>query len=455
MAVASGRAGGARASVPSRVVGTLSMARLPSRVDIKAKKRLLDDFFRIDEVELSHELFAGGMSPVLRRLVFDRGDAVAALLFDVDRRMMILVNQFRLPTMAAGAHRGWILETIAGVVQSGETPEECLIREVREEAGYEIKDFAHIATFFSSPGGSSERIFLYFAEVRVTDKTSPGGGLAPTQSDVEDIDTVEMTATDFYRRLDAQEFEDPKIIIAGQWFRGQFGQLAAEIDRQKSRTYRFRLKGTRKIIGVKTGDIVATRDVDVWVNPENTDMQMDRFFGRSISAAIRHGGARKAANGTIADDTIGKALAEAMNGRGFVRPAVVLETVPGALAETNNVQRLFHVATVQGAIGGALKTSSSTIAECMDRVLQEIHFWRRARSALVPLLGGGQGGLPVIEVAPILVDRAVAFHKQYPQSHLDEVFLLTYLNAEEAIVRRVLEGHPDLEPLPGATDAVA
>jgi len=429
------------------------MARLPSRVDINSRRRLLDDFFRIDEVELSHELFAGGMSPNLRRLVFDRGDAVAALLFDVDRRMMILVNQFRLPTMAAGAHHGWILETIAGVVQKEETPEGCLIREVREEAGYEIKDFTHIATFFSSPGGSSERIFLYFAEVRVTDKTSPGGGLAPTQSDVEDIEIVEMSATDFYRRLDAQEFEDSKIIIAGQWFRCQFGQLATEIDRQKSRTYRFRVKGSGKIIGVKTGDITATRDVDVWVNPENTDMQMDRFFGRSISAAIRHGGARKAASGTIAEDTIGKALAEAMHGRGFVRPGVVLETEPGALRETHNVQRLFHVATVQGAIGGALKTSSTTIAQCMDRVLQEIHFSRRAKSALVPLLGGGQGGLPVIEVARILVDRAVAFHNQYPQSALDQIYLLAYLNAEEAIVRRFLESHPDVEPLPRGEDA--
>lgn len=422
------------------------MARHPTRVEIEGRRRLLNDFFRIDEVQLSHELFNGGMSPKLRRLVFDRGDAVAALLFDAEHRKMILVNQFRLPTLEGGRNRGWILETMAGMIKSGESPEACLIREVLEETDYQIKDFSPVATFFSSPGGSTERIFLYFAEVRHTDKVAAGGGVEADDTDVEDIEIVEIAADEFYRRLQAREFEDPKIIIAGQWFHGQFGKLQSEIEKNTSRTYRFRLKGApERIVGIKTGDILATNDVEAWVNSENTDMEMDRFFGTSVSAAIRRGGASKSAKGAILDDTIGKALSAALHGRGYVAPTTVIATEPGELLQTNGVQRLFHVATVQGAIGGGLDTTVGTIEQCVDRVLLEVHLHRKYGSVLLPVLGTGQGGHPVTDVAPRIVERAIAFLKGHAQSSLKAIYLLAYLNVEEAILRDLLNNSKDLE----------
>jgi nudix-type nucleoside diphosphatase (YffH/AdpP family) len=423
-----------------------TMQRLPTRVDIRSKRPLLEDFFRVTEVQLSHELFNGEMSPTIRRLVFDRGDAVAALLFEPDRRKMILTNQFRFPTLAAGRNRGWILETMAGMIQEGETPEACLMREVLEETGYQIKEFFPIATFYSSPGGSTERIFLYFAEVRAPDKISAGGGISSASGDVEDIQIVEIPADEFFRMLQANEFEDPKVIIAAQWFHGKFGKLQSEIDRRTSRTIKFRVKGSHdQIVGIKTGDIRATTDVDVWVNSESTDMEMDRFFGHSISSAIRGGGAKKNGDGTIAEDTIGLALSSTLNGRGFVAPAMVISTEPGALAATNNVGRIFHVATVRGAIGPGLQTTVDTMAHCMDRVLIEIHLTRTFRSVLVPLLGTGMGGHPLTEVAPRLIERALAFLKNYPQSTIKEIYFIGYLNAEEAVLRSHLSAMTELE----------
>jgi len=54
------------------------------RVDIRSQQRLFDDFFKIDELIVRHERYDGGMSGAERRLVFERGDAVAVLLFDAD-----------------------------------------------------------------------------------------------------------------------------------------------------------------------------------------------------------------------------------------------------------------------------------------------------------------------------------------------------------------------------------
>ena len=145
------------------------------RVVIEKLSRIFDDFFAIDEAWLSFERTDGTMSPVVRRLSFERGDSVAALLFDREEQAIVLVRQFRFPTHGKGP--GWILEAVAGIVDEGESPEEAIRREVLEETGYRVDQLEHISTFYVSPGGSSERIGLYYAEVGRQDHVGEGHGV--------------------------------------------------------------------------------------------------------------------------------------------------------------------------------------------------------------------------------------------------------------------------------------
>jgi len=161
------------------------------KVEIKEKKRLFDDFFKIDEVLLSHERFDGQMSPFMRRLSFERGDSVAALLWNKESQKLILTHQFRYPTVEKGP--GWITEIVAGVLGKDEEPEDAIRREILEETGYDAKVIDYISTFYVSPGGSSERIILYSAEVTNKDKISKGGGVV---SEHEDIQVKELSWTD-------------------------------------------------------------------------------------------------------------------------------------------------------------------------------------------------------------------------------------------------------------------
>src|ERR1700694_2812311 len=142
----------------------------PRNVVIRDKRRVFDGFFKLDELTLSHEQFDGRMSPDKKLLVFERGDAVAALILNRDRREVVLVEQFKVPTLEKSKTNGWVTEVMAGMIRPGETPDETVIRETLEETGYRIKDPELIATFFSSPGGSSERIFLYYAVVGDADR---------------------------------------------------------------------------------------------------------------------------------------------------------------------------------------------------------------------------------------------------------------------------------------------
>lgn len=197
------------------------------RVEICRQNRLFDDFFKIDELIVRHERYDGGMSAQERRLVFERGDAIAALLFDERARSVVLIEQFRAPTLIARRRddpvstAGWIVELVAGMIDQGETAEQAAIREVFEETGYRIAHPRPIGQYFSSPGGSDERFFLYFARVEDAKRDGKGGGIAGE----EDIKVFQMPIDDLFRELVGGAIEDPKLAIAAYWLKDNIDRL--------------------------------------------------------------------------------------------------------------------------------------------------------------------------------------------------------------------------------------
>ncbi len=186
------------------------------KVIVHSKQRVFDGFFKIDEAMVSYERFDGKMSGPVRRLCFERGDSVAAVVYNRDSRRALFVKQFKYPTYEKGP--GWIIETMAGMVEADEPPESAVRREVLEELGYEVEKLEPIATFYVSPGGSSERIFLYYAEVRNAGKATQGGG---NLSEGEDIETVEFTREELARLVNSGTIQDAKTIIGIQWLQSR------------------------------------------------------------------------------------------------------------------------------------------------------------------------------------------------------------------------------------------
>jgi nudix-type nucleoside diphosphatase (YffH/AdpP family) len=184
------------------------------KVIVDRQNRILDDFFKIEEAYLRYERFDGTMSPVVRRLNFERGDSVAALLFNTRTKRIVLVNQFKYPAYRKGP--GWITETMAGMIDGNENPQSAARREILEETGYRVISLEHISTFYLSPGGSSERIILFYAEVDDKDKVTTAGGLA---EEGEDIVNVELTIEDALKQIESGEIADAKTIIGVYWLR--------------------------------------------------------------------------------------------------------------------------------------------------------------------------------------------------------------------------------------------
>ena len=186
---------------------------MAQRVEILSESTVFKKFiFRIDEAHLRYERYSGGMSDKLVRLNFNRGDSVAALIHNTTDDTLVMTEQFRYPAYSKDPTQGWLLEIPAGVVEVNEEPEKTMHRELKEEVGYEVQALQPIRTFYVSPGGTSERIFLFYAAV--TDNQSGGGGL---RSEGEDIRTVTLTVEDALAKMNAGEIVDAKTIIALQW----------------------------------------------------------------------------------------------------------------------------------------------------------------------------------------------------------------------------------------------
>jgi len=447
----------------------LSMNGSPS-VIVRGRRRVFDGIFKLDELTVSHRQFNGAMSDDKKLLVFERGDAVAALILNRDSGQVILVEQFRAPTLGKGSSDGNMIEAVAGMIRATETPEQAVIREAREEIGYRIKDPEHIATFFSSPGGSSERIFLYYAVVEDSDRINTGGG---DRSVGEDIRLVSMTPEELFERLRRAEIEDPKLIIAAYHLRDRIKTDPYWLKVLEPDTIEFAMTSNPEFaIGIKTGSILDVAGVDVWVNSENTDMMMDRIIGRSISANIRYGGAEKDANGVVRVDTIAEALRRKLNGRTYVRLTSVIETESGDLIK-QGVKRIVHVAAVDGLVPGkGVRADPEVISTCLDKVLEYVHQSGRSqlesepgnslmvrlvrhgvglfsppdRSILVPLLGSGESGLPAHDVATRLVRAALEFFRRHPKTALRKIYLLAHTGRDKEACMKALAKQPELSP---------
>jgi len=100
-----------------------------------------------------------------REVVEHRGCVAAVPL--IDENTLILVRQYR---HAAGEV---LLEIPAGTLQSDETPEECMCRELIEETGYRPRRLERLLTVYLAPGYSSEIAHIYLARDLIEVGASP------------------------------------------------------------------------------------------------------------------------------------------------------------------------------------------------------------------------------------------------------------------------------------------
>lgn len=110
-------------------------------------------------VDLDSVRFPNGSTGELEMVRHPGAAAVVPLLDppDAPDPRVILIRQYRYAAL------DYLWEIPAGALDPGEQPEQCAVRELREEAGVQAANLRHLTTVYTTPGFTDERIYLYAA----------------------------------------------------------------------------------------------------------------------------------------------------------------------------------------------------------------------------------------------------------------------------------------------------
>lgn len=181
-------------------------------VEISSDEIVYGGFFKVRKFSLRHKLFAGGWSEQISRELFVRDEAVGVLLYDPDRDLIALVEQFRIGALEDETGP-WCLEVVAGIIDSDETPEQVAIRELKEEADVVVDRLEYICHYLASPGGSNERLHLYCGYCDL----SQVAGVHGLDCEGEDIKVHVMAAEEVFDQLYSGRFSNAATMISLQW----------------------------------------------------------------------------------------------------------------------------------------------------------------------------------------------------------------------------------------------
>jgi O-acetyl-ADP-ribose deacetylase (regulator of RNase III) len=213
--------------------------------------------------------------------------------------------------------------------------------------------------------------------------------------------------------------------------------------------YKFR-KPVGKSICLITGDIQNIQGIDIWVNTENTNMQMARYYDWSISGVIRHLGAKRDLANHVSEDTIADEMAKIMQGSFSVPAGTVIPTGAGELERTHKVKQVFHAASVEGnGVGGGYRPIN-TVEACVTNALalaDSADFRDKGlKSILFPLMGTGIAPGDLQQAAQRLFEAAVSYLRSNPSSTIEKIYFIAWSDVELETCRFVLESFADLKP---------
>ena len=181
------------------------------RVRIKDEKLLSDNWYILKKYTYDYQL-SDGTWATHEREAYDRGNGVVILLYNRQKKTVIMTRQFRLPILVNDHPDGMLIEAPAGLLDESD-PAAGIIRETEEETGYEVRHARKIYEIYMSPGSVTEKLYFFVAEYSARDRVSDGGGA----DEQEDIEVLELPFFDALLMMESGEIADGKTVILLQY----------------------------------------------------------------------------------------------------------------------------------------------------------------------------------------------------------------------------------------------
>ena len=173
---------------------------------------LSDNWYTLKRVNFEYHRKDGSWQPQSRE-AYDRGNGATILLYNSQKKTVILTRQFRMPTFINGNPSGLLIEACAGLLDL-DNPEDAIRRETEEETGYKVGAVKKVFEAYMSPGSVTEILYFFVAEYNATMKLNEGGGVAHEQ---EDIEVMEIAFTRALDMISSGEIRDAKTIMLLQY----------------------------------------------------------------------------------------------------------------------------------------------------------------------------------------------------------------------------------------------
>lgn len=176
------------------------------KIEVIKDKILSDNYFILRNI--TYDLYRNEAEAIRhKREVYDRGNGATILLYNREKKTVVLTRQFRIATWVNGNTDGMLIEACAGLLDADE-PEVCARKEAIEETGYQVGEVEKVFELYMSPGGVTELIYFYIAEYTDAHREHAGGGI-----DDEDIDVLELPFTQALAMVANGEIRDGKTVI--------------------------------------------------------------------------------------------------------------------------------------------------------------------------------------------------------------------------------------------------
>jgi len=188
-----------------------STCTILSDIRILETKILSDNWYILKKI--TYEINQKGSTQVQNREAYDRGNGATILLYNKEKKTVILTRQFRMPTFINGNETGYLIEACAGLLDT-DNPEACIRRETEEETGFKVSHVEKIFEAYMSPGSVTEILYFFVAEYTKEMKVNDGGGL---EEESEHIEVMELLFDDALSMIKTGEIKDAKTIMLLQY----------------------------------------------------------------------------------------------------------------------------------------------------------------------------------------------------------------------------------------------
>jgi nudix-type nucleoside diphosphatase (YffH/AdpP family) len=179
-----------------------------------SRRQVYANYFAVEESDLTFRRFDGEMSREVNRAVFISGDAAVVLPYDPVRDRVLLVEQFRMGPHGRGDPQAWLIETVAGRVDGGETPEEAALREAREEAGLDISELIPALNYYPSPAAMAEYLYTF---VGIADLPDDAAGIGGLEGEAEDIRAHVVPFATLMELVESGEANTAPLALLAYW----------------------------------------------------------------------------------------------------------------------------------------------------------------------------------------------------------------------------------------------